>query len=600
MKVLEASCRLDVMFIHVFQGAVSSGRKNEAIQSSYEAIVKYCEEPRCRHAAIASYFGDSTPKCTQGCDYCKDPDAVDELVEHWRRGVTAGHNRSVTAGRTYIAHSLSSGEDDELYGGGKWGYERKVYEDDYDDEDDREGGSGEERAFRCKLIADEFKKRRKGKQSLTCPPAPQLPGPNCRLKEAANYLHIPKLAIKVREHCFGLLEEALKSNINQCAKTEETARLLFDMESTSIDIEHSIFTSSKTDIGYKTAMLKKVGEVKSSTSSGSVFVWKRASQNSTATSTTASVSRDALQDIDQETEEANTKEFTPFVSALQLVKSNHRITKEPAAANPPLKIPIPRVIPTIKYFFENNDKSEVKEELQADDGEKIPANSQKRTASEDFWWLDDVPLHKKSRLKDHPTSDACTNSNVGSDVKDAVIPNEIFGFRKASDLKPLKQLKNNLDRRTTVKLKPIKSVSLDNYSQKDGQSSIKCAPLKLNTQTVSKDVHDRKKSGERSSLGDHDNASPGDPVGVKDVANVVVKYLSPYLKQGSIVSKDLFKFLARCITHRVMGTGKASSPSSRKVEVKATVKKLFEVCRKFEQETDWDKYIRAVESGKTK
>jgi len=151
--------------------------------------------------------------------------------------------------------------------------------------------------------------------------------------------------------------------------------------------------------------------------------------------------------------------------------------------------------------------------------------------------LDDVPLHKKSRLKDHPTSDACTNSNVGSDVKDAVIPNEIFGFRKASDLKPLKQLKNNLDRRTTVKLKPIKSVSLDNYSQKDGQSSIKCAPLKLNTQTVSKDVHDRKKSGERSSLGDHDNASPGDPVGVKDVANVVVKYLSPYLKQGSIVSK---------------------------------------------------------------
>jgi len=36
------------------------------------------------------------------------------------------------------------------------------------------------------------------------------------------------------------------------------------------------------------------------------------------------------------------------------------------------------------------------------------------------------------------------------------------------------------------------------------------------------------------------------------------------------------------------------------VEVKATVKKLFEVCRKFEQETDWDKYIRAVESGKTK
>ena len=37
-----------------------------------------------------------------------------------------------------------------------------------------------------------------------------------------------------------------------------TFRLLYDMESTSIDIEHSIFINSKTDIGYKTAMLKKV------------------------------------------------------------------------------------------------------------------------------------------------------------------------------------------------------------------------------------------------------------------------------------------------------------------------------------------------------
>ena len=35
-------------------------------------------------------------------------------------------------------------------------------------------------------------------------------------------------------------------------------RLLFDMESSSADIENNIFTNSKSDIGYKTAMLKKV------------------------------------------------------------------------------------------------------------------------------------------------------------------------------------------------------------------------------------------------------------------------------------------------------------------------------------------------------
>lgn len=154
--------------------------------------------------------------------------------------------------------------------------------------------------------------------------------------------------------------------------------------------------------------------------------------------------------------------------------------------------------------------------------------------TKEFWWLDDVPLYKKSRSEDNPSKDACTISKVGSDVKEAVIPSEVYGFRKASELKPLKHLKTNLDRRTTVKLNPIKS--LDNDSNKDGQSSI-------NTQTTNKDVHDRRKTGERSSLGDHGNASPGDPVGVKDVANVVVKYLSPYLKQGSIVSKVTGKTL---------------------------------------------------------
>ena len=40
------------------------------------------------------------------------------------------------------------------------------------------------------------------------------------------------------------------------------SRLLFDMESTSVDIEHTIFTNSKSDIGYKTTMLKKVGSLR--------------------------------------------------------------------------------------------------------------------------------------------------------------------------------------------------------------------------------------------------------------------------------------------------------------------------------------------------
>ena len=31
-----------------------------------------------------------------------------------------------------------------------------------------------------------------------------------------------------------------------------------------------------------------------------------------------------------------------------------------------------------------------------------------------------------------------------------------------------------------------------------------------------------------------------------------------------------------------------------KLELKATVKKLFDVCKMFERESDWDKYIRVT------
>ena len=33
----------------------------EATQKSFAALVKYCEEARCRHAVIAEFFGDPLP-----------------------------------------------------------------------------------------------------------------------------------------------------------------------------------------------------------------------------------------------------------------------------------------------------------------------------------------------------------------------------------------------------------------------------------------------------------------------------------------------------------------------------------------------------------
>ncbi|XP_044175581.1 ATP-dependent DNA helicase Q5-like isoform X5 [Acropora millepora] len=666
---------------------VDSGRKNEAVQASYEAMVKYCEEPCCRHAVIASYFGDSSPKCSQGCDYCRDPDAVDELVEHWRRGAMAGAYRSVSAGRTYIACDTSSGDDTELYEGGKFAYRRElIYKDDKDDDASSEETAEEDVAFRRKLIEEEFKKRRKGKQRCVFLPASQfLPGPNCRLKQATNHSHVPKLTVKVREHCFGLLEEAMKSNIKQCAKVEETDRLLFCMESSSVDIENNIFTSSKSDIGYKNAMLKKVGEVKSCTASGDIFACGLSSET-TDKALTSSSSTTTKNDIKKEMDETARKDCSPFVTALQLMRSSCETVEKPCVKNEPAKVVPSRVIPTIKYFFEQEGKkNDAAQDSGEERGTKFSFNGVKRALSEDSSPAENeqTPVNKKTKLKDdQPPSGAkmqaeCHLKDMKTNKKDEKsakvtqsfwrLEGELFdskkkvnktqessnrkdevsgrrkeskrhemvskaaeGFwwlenegksnsgngnkqpntRKTSDssskktgeLKPLKHVNKTQNSGSPFQLK--NNVPVDqkwgSHSFKEGDHLKQSLSSDISTHFGREGKRERRKSIEMLSNSHHGNVSPGDHAGVKDVANVVVKYLSPHLKEGAIVSKALFKFLARCITHRIVESDQSASSSSRKQEVKETVKRLFEVCKKFENESDWDRYIRFLDASKAK
>lgn len=76
---------------------------------------------RCRHGAIAKYFGDSPPNCSRSCDYCRNPIAVEQEWEQVQRGVCANSNPKRHLGRTAIAAADTDEPDMELYGGGKKG-----------------------------------------------------------------------------------------------------------------------------------------------------------------------------------------------------------------------------------------------------------------------------------------------------------------------------------------------------------------------------------------------------------------------------------------------------------------------------------------------
>lgn len=144
-----------------------------------------------------------------------------------------------------------------------------------------------------------------------------------------------------------------------------------------------------------------------------------------------------------------------------------------------------------------------------------------RLIQKGFWWLEDeCSVRKKSKLED--------NLGIGNDTTNTKAPTEV-SLKKAPALKPLKRVNQTLN--TAASQTPPSKSDKKNHHMNESTAS------EPNTQTGRNGIPERRRSAEGSSNGHPGNVSPGDTAGVKDVANVVVKYLNPHLKTGSIVSK---------------------------------------------------------------
>lgn len=73
---------------------------------------------RCRHAAIAKYFGDEMPVCNRACDHCKNPDTVTKQLDLLQRLDI----RKAQALVTKPAAAGPFGYISDLYAGGRKGY----------------------------------------------------------------------------------------------------------------------------------------------------------------------------------------------------------------------------------------------------------------------------------------------------------------------------------------------------------------------------------------------------------------------------------------------------------------------------------------------
>ncbi|KAM6245316.1 ATP-dependent DNA helicase Q5 isoform 2-T2 [Porphyrio hochstetteri] len=231
---------------------------DKAVMTAFDAIVNFCEELGCRHAAIAKYFGDVTPACNKCCDYCKNPGAVKRQLESLERCTSS-------QSKTCIRPTSSSWDsyDPELYEGGRRGCRG------FSRYDEESGGNWDEadEENRKREWNNFYKKQmslRKGKEPEKEDFVP--PSADCPLKDASSR-RISKLTVKGREHCLKMLEEALSTNQKFPAAGAKGS----DPHACAVDLEYEAFRTSKMANSYKATVLKKVAEINKASKQGELF-----------------------------------------------------------------------------------------------------------------------------------------------------------------------------------------------------------------------------------------------------------------------------------------------------------------------------------------
>ncbi|NXL86991.1 RECQ5 helicase, partial [Alectura lathami] len=232
---------------------------DKAVMTAFDAIVNFCEELGCRHAAIAKYFGDAAPPCNKCCDYCRNPGAVKRQLDSLERCSNSWSKTCIGPASSWDSY------DPELYEGGRRGsrgFSR------YDEESSGNGDDASEES-RKREWNNFYKKQmslRKGKEPEKEDFVPPSKGADCPLKDASSR-RISKLTVKGREHCLKILEEALSAN----QKVPTAAEKWSDPHACAVELEYEAFRTSKMANSYKASVLKKVAEINKASKEGVLF-----------------------------------------------------------------------------------------------------------------------------------------------------------------------------------------------------------------------------------------------------------------------------------------------------------------------------------------
>ncbi|XP_069356520.1 uncharacterized protein [Maniola hyperantus] len=226
---------------------------------SFEVMVKYCEEVKCRHRIFADYFGEEAPKCISRCDVCKDARAVRRALEqHQRRAMSA------TIGQGgFVTHTDPA----DLYGEGREGQAREAQaycgdgSGESDGESDRRRVADETRSLIIKEFANRKKNLDKDKNRNNNSESAKYSKCKAALSTESK---VNGLTLTGRESYLSLLTDALRNNLEGVKGVDEPESKLssHDVEDCAVELEYEAFSKSTVISLYRRAMTKLISSVR--------------------------------------------------------------------------------------------------------------------------------------------------------------------------------------------------------------------------------------------------------------------------------------------------------------------------------------------------
>ncbi|NWT54078.1 RECQ5 helicase, partial [Erythrocercus mccallii] len=601
----------------------------------------------CRHAAIAKYFGDVTPPCNKCCDFCKNPGAV-------KRQLEALECCSNSWSKTCIGPTGSSWDryDPELYEGGRRGcrgFSRYDEEGSGNWDEDNEGR-------RKREWDNFYKKQmslRKGKEPEKEDFVP--PSADCPLRDAGSR-RISKLTVKGREHCLKMLEEALSNNQKTPAaegKWSDPGACAVEMEYEAFRAS-KMANSYKAAVLKKVAEINKAskqGELFSVFRSGTdgnsnletksvslaegdffpasevpSFKPKRVGAGFPKKSSLFQTASELLK-IQEECDVKSVKKDCPSGQDnssynLDLDTRNPILQREETATkavgesagvelHPEKKgqQPSPDTKTALGESPAKKSKRSKKQQMLAEAAKK---------ESQDISKFFSLPKSgSKAQSCSVAKGDGCSASTLPqvssqSMCQEKSTPQE--NKDGSGDLTGQFQAENKELRETEVTLTERGENSKTQQAAEseffEEEMDVKYSPAKKRLRTVAKSSiltqpegksvgPTKKKVTFDSNLAQCDKEGSSKTIqpvtkgmSLKETADIVVKYLTPFYKGGKFASKDLFKGFARHLSHLLT---QEQSPACKTVkeEAQRLIKEFFKTRLRCESETDWEELQRS-------